>query len=184
MRGKDPTSNTVWMISFGDLLTLLVCFFMAMMQFGSNAKSSIILDKTALKGDFGGSKISGTRIADPTSKSSGGARYPTVMNEFVAVESDFPEDSSAVNAFTKERLMSESWVSDAQVEVEACAVGSGSWQVARERALAIRAAVLESGVQPGQVTLRIVGSDCESLKTYSPVIGSVQAVARQIKKNG
>lgn len=184
MSRLNPTESANWMISFGDLLTLLVCFFMAMLQLGQTRKPSDIQDKSPSQQSLTLQPQSGTVLAPIGRSPHQSAKYPTVIGEVVTTSNDYVWGTPELNAVGVGRLRAESWNEDGVVEIESCGVGPRSWQEARSRAFGLRRLLLEAGVGPESITLRVVGPNCQSLKIMSPTTGVVLGAVRLIEQNG
>lgn len=182
----------LWLVTFGDLLTLLLCFFLTMVTFGplgNNEKTSTNQGVTAptaasTQEPQGGSLLqdSGTVIANIQSDDSErdlGVRNmaPFVRSLRLELRSeDFAADTFVLSKQTQdllERLLSEAQastaVSQSQIEnvlIEVCqqAQGSVALEQMMEQALTLGRS-LQSGVaQVGVLNYRLATKGCEELR--------------------
>jgi hypothetical protein len=135
-------ANVVWLISFGDLLTLLVCFFLVLtpwtkVKFGSTASNQSVTAATQRE------HISGTALAN---RSLGPRTSLEQVGEFVLSRNAFGRDQEAQLREVIEsvrRTVAEGHVGARRVIVELCGsqsrvdvlrrVGSGLAEALRDR---------------------------------------------------
>lgn len=156
-----------WLVSFADLLTLLVCFFLAVVASsplapsGSNQKKQALTKgETTVERDSVNTRFiseSGTPLAGNKS----GSGYPPKAGElFLTSEqlrgSQFERSISAlVLGGIGER---------ATIEVSTCASGRNAVESSTETALALKIALEQRGVVPAQIRFRPLGRHCEVIR--------------------
>lgn len=158
-----------WLVSFGDLITLLLCFFICLVSFSpiNPANSS----NTAVQGDNSESnnqhtdtEDSGTAIADTLPHSG--------KNKILLFEQDFAIETgslvpSALLAL-KKGMVREGYEID-QAMISACGGKSvlnddQAWRQAMSRVLAVRRQVFDGRTEELRLALRTVGGFCELLE--------------------
>lgn len=184
-RSLDP-NNSNWMISFGDLLTLLVCFFLAIMseRWRSNIVAtettqsvSKIVEKNQTLGSVTSPTGSGTSLAEVTTA--------TLISELVLFRNDIVADVSEPSAAGLQRLREwerENRAESGTIMIEACSQGESdaTWSEGQRLALGIRR-VIESEGETTVSQLRSAGSECEGLESWTPTTSTAVAVVKLIK---
>ena len=178
VQGCD-TQNANWMISFGDLLTLLVCFFLVIVQNSLlhpqevppiSEKNREVITKPTF------SLNAGTTLA-PNFREK---ESRTVLSETRVWEDGFVGrgtiPSTEFGAEIKAEV-SRFKDSSARIDLEVCGSGPG-WNQAHERALQLRRVVLLAGADPEKVFIRVVGNDCGGILVFAPTTQLVSGVVR------
>ena len=172
--------RTPWLVSFGDLLTLMLCFFLATITFKprlaptkdevthrSNREISEVKPITAA------SALSGTHFANTHRRQGVIFRSfsPKSVFDFRLKNSDFDSRTGLLrrsSALGLKRIVSSSSYSFGMIEIHSCVnevtadVGE-ALQSSMNRALAVRGQVIDAGVAANLVRTRILGGDCLAL---------------------
>ena len=191
---EAPKQETNWLISFGDLLTLLVCFFMALAQSGlsptpkDGLKNKDLQALTTNKPEHKLDTNSGTTLAHPTYWGLSAVEYPTLIIETVLFSDDLTSGSRELSANGVKKLRAElpGYLAEAQrVEIEVCNSDLEGERAARSirSVLGIRRVLVELGAKPGLTTLRAGASGCDELQFKSPVTEQVVGVVRLRKSS-
>ena len=174
----DKTQNSkpcLWLVSFGDLLTLLLCFFLSLIALGplnrryqkDQARQTPETRRVIqmLKLPIQAAEQAGIAIAFSRSGS------PSLR--FVFNEIDFPADADGLLPAVLERMTNVVKSTDYQIEqisIEVCqnSVGApveGSWSESALRSLSLKSQLLDAGIKGGMVRLRSLGAHCDGLQT-------------------
>lgn len=158
---RPESSN--WLISFGDLLTLLVCFFMTGVSFGPlNPNNSIAKSTTSTSNQ--NSQVqsdSGITLA-PTAPKDGQAN--SVQALFTA--GDFDPTSGQLSDQARQKFEAVLNEQGSKVEIESCSSHSTNASIALARSYeqSLRRAA------DGAVTRSIAHANCDSLRQFGSEI--------------
>ncbi|NLF25097.1 MAG: hypothetical protein GX589_05495 [Deltaproteobacteria bacterium] len=168
--GIRPGTSSLWLVSFGDLLTLMLCFFLSLIAFGplnrgfqmESAKLTLETRKAiqVLKvprelARQPGITIAFSRDGKPSLKIAFGEEdfqkereelLPTVLERMVSIVKSVQYDIS-------------------EVKIEACRIDArgsagGGWQAGSRMALGIRSQLLDAGIKSASLKLRSPGGHC------------------------
>ncbi len=194
----SPTIQTNWLLSFGDLLTLLLCFFLSVLSLSplnpaykspEKGKSKQIVNEppsteaTGAAGKTSGgielANSSGT-VADPSVGSS--ANNFKQLSVWLT-EADFREGNLELLPEAQERLKSQVFGSAYErvsVRIEGCAEveqgrAEAAWAASLSRILTLRSQMIDAGIPATTLSYRVLGPDCETLRGKE---GTEQAVVR------
>ena len=158
---RPESSN--WLISFGDLLTLLVCFFMTGVTFGplNPANSPINTDNYQKNTDNPSELNSGTTLALMPTKD---GQASSVQALFTA--GDFDPITGQLSDQARQRFEAVLNQAGTRVEIESCSAHTlnASIALARGYEQSLRRAA------DGVATRSIAQSSCSSLLQYGPAI--------------
>jgi hypothetical protein len=166
--GEAPLGADSWFISFGDLLTLLLCFFLLLTP-GEPGRSNKIENNQSVNAGAGESQSSGTDLA------------LKVIDRNVALESVVPVwrhflvDGEVVQ---ERRSVQEQWVNDVRTQVlsgrlatvKLCEAGAEREVISRMVSKIVRGEALASRVQFE------VGQSCDSWRAHAVSQGDLVAV--------
>lgn len=193
-RRRGSTTVASWWVSFGDLLTLLLCFFLALVGFGTlriSVPATLSNEPGRGNSELGQAKFisqgDGTPFALYESE-------PVVVSLRYA-ERDYAADQEMLTAEAAGKLkteVSKSPYDITAVHVETCATvpgkGAGhSWLHAMSRGMALRSQVFDAGVSAELITLRVLGGHCEVLGAgidEAPVVSQITVLKRPIQDGG
>lgn len=185
MRGGKSSSVRLgingWLISFGDLLTLLLCTFVAIISFAGMRNQPELrakyIDSTQevnnnqrLASSNGAEPIAGTQVANQVARDLAGGADQSA-EQLLLLASDFSPDEPAGSAATKQKIGAAlAGISSLElVRVESCATrDSGSneqaWFWSMGRALEASSALLELGLPREKLQIRALGPDCALIR--------------------
>ena len=174
--------RTPWVVSFGDLLTLLLCFFLTMVSFGplgSGHKEQANKGLEPMDPAFPAPGRRSAAAAAPgivLAKSLNVAPRTESVRQFanrsfIFAETDFDVEPELPDSRKREVMFEEIKTLSAkvvQVDVETCGgkadeSGDAAWEIAGKRSLALGREIANFGVNPAQVRLRVLGQHCELL---------------------
>lgn len=172
--GSAPTKS-VWLVSFGDLLTLLLCLFLALVgnsglnPHKANQISARSKEQISSNGAFTASDLKhGTRLA-----LNGSAKRSIRL---VCFERDFKSVRGELRRSALIRLQNEArsvrYSSQAAL-IEGCALNQSEQSrfESMKRRLTLRSQMIDSGFLAERLSIRAMGADCSQL-------GAKNAVAR------
>ena len=181
----DSGRRPVWLISFGDLLTLLWCMMLSLVCYGHfrpvplDSKNPLIQELTAQHGQ--------PAAEAPSSRSVGTALAPHSAAEADApagriflTQRDFVDDALTGDAETKlYDLLAGRNEAEVTVTVESCADGGASeaWLTSINRTLLVRSKLLNAGLERRWLRLRAAGRHCAGVRTEGAPEDAVVAVA-------
>lgn len=176
-----------WLLSFGDLLTLLLAFFISVFSLSPlnpavrSAKNSerheqLSTDSRSDKPGFIPRAIPGTALADIGS----GARSPTQDVRASKAEhldiwlsaADFEEGTDELGIRAQARIRTQVIGNSYRVlgiKIQSCSelppeLEDIGWMASSRRILALRRQFLDAGVGAEQLRYRVLGSDCTGLR--------------------
>lgn len=166
---NGSAASLVWLISFGDLLTLLVCFFLVLtpwhaMRRRGETRNPVIPATSTSRG------ASGTSLANPTV-----GPKPGLIIEVPIERGQFADPKkSAVFAKAMEEALANPETHTSSVLVRGC--GSGT----RDETIRMVSSLIRAHTRPMQrVSIELV-SECESFEVVHPtsaaVVGSIRIV--------
>jgi len=169
----EPNSYDLWLITFGDLLTLLLCFFLAIISLNSQKIKELVTKRTI--------SSPGTLLAQPTS---GEKRLWLTLSEN-EVESD------NLNSLLKTKLAGLSKaekIEIADVYIEVCDLSEEfndewKWHSSLERVLTLKRQVVDAYRLPNlkMVAERVLGPYCQGLsKKGADVIAAIGLKLRKV----
>ena len=163
-----PDRSDNWLITFGDLLTLLLCFFISAWA-TVRMKNSQSADVTPLKheriADKAGATVdltlNGTRIAEDSI----GITSPLLR--FRA--EDFRGDPEKLGPEARSKLGKVVDYRDFRWNLEVCSReeevnNSEKWKISQRRALYLRSQLIDSGLEPEMIGVRVLGPNCNFLE--------------------
>lgn len=173
---KSPERRPIWLISFGDLLTLLWCMILSLICYGHirpakmGAQGSSV-QTVAQKGTGNPAATAerrslGTPLAEPSQRQAAAAEEQLFLGA-----RDFAEQQDALSADADARLYglyaAQRETERTVVTVEACAdEHSGeAWFSSVNRALLVRGRLLHAGFRPEQLRLRVLGAQCSAVRS-------------------
>jgi hypothetical protein len=189
---------TSWLISFGDLLTLMLCLFLAIISFSSlspfvvSAKNrldsaSYMRDEAVPRGSFGGA-AGGTLLAAPedlTADVRAAQREvkaeppPAEIRKTLRLQSEEVTDAGFKQVRNRlMQLMSISGYRLLQASLEVCGEAAdeeASWEEAQSRALILRRQLIDTGLESQLLRIAVLGPDCKELG------GELEDVAARIE---
>lgn len=177
LANKSAQDEAHWFITFNDLLTLLLCFFVSTITLGSSgtgnsAGKSEQLEELIPKQELLGERDTpitknGTAIANKVDAGSGvrtGAGRVWLLSE-----SDFNGLTLSAEATKGLIELSKMEGKALTVTAETCVPGelpvSAAWQLSLERVLALKSQVLDAHFPPELLRLSALGPVCERLGT-------------------
>lgn len=168
-RSMDPSDAARdWLVTFGDLLTLLVCFFIATISLGTNGKGETEASATPANAAGEHRAGSGTVLANTSF-----LREQKVI-ELRAGDFDSPGGRLSFRAAERVKQAVETIdCSSGTLLVSACAKEDredqeASWFAALQGAYQVRSHFIDSGVPEDCIGLSIRGPRCETLSADSP----------------
>ena len=193
----------LWMITFGDLLTLLLCFFLTIIGLGPLGKGKITQsnkDVTAQKAEAPTAReermmarASGTILANITNESAPGVRSSSSQRSLrlVISRTDFSADEVSLGESAVLRIASagEEIRNSMRVRIETCGE-PGSAELDRqvvERAKSLAAAVRGTGIDAALIDYAPMIDGCDQLKLPEDGSAELRAVIRlqdRAQKNG
>jgi len=196
---RPATGVNHWLVSFGDLLTLLLCFFITILSFGG-MKPEGSTDKLGINGGTqvdaafsresnDGGNPAGIELAVLSDRE---ADYKEVTLNFE--ESDFSQSgevlTEAALAGLKRQVTQDGYTPDRAL-LQTCAdreAGSAEyeWYLSLGRALFLRSQLIDAGISPQALRLRVAGARCEVLrrKQEGPSIASLVTIRMRRNTNG
>lgn len=173
-RSAEPSGDLVqsnWLLSFGDLLTLVLCFFLALLSSGAVGARVTGRNETAA-GAPPPPAAPGTTIAEVE----GGAR--TSIEKAVLLTPEGASDERARDILND--VLTVSSRHGLPVTIEACAEKvPEAWFAASRRALELRRVVAEELGGGRRILVRVLGNACGEIRTPA----SPGAVARVTVNN-
>ncbi|MEZ4753955.1 MAG: flagellar motor protein MotB [Bdellovibrionota bacterium] len=169
--------NKNWLVTFGDLLTLLLTFFVMSIAIGGQNETATAenIQKNQISTKENSQleeieviprlvKLSGTNIAIQTLR--------TPLKEVGLDESDFNTESDHLTAKAAQRLraiLSARKDEFSTVRLELCGGLGGyatevSWYKSISRALFVQSQLVDAGISKSQLAIRPLGPHCELLK--------------------
>lgn len=175
------TRRPVWLISFGDLLTLLWCMMLSLICYGHfqpvQPTQALPQDQRVVAHAWQGDDASGvgrelgTALADQgrqRRQAAGEAQEAVIGASIFLTEGEFGKaDTLSGDAETRlYALLAAEGGSRGTVTVETCASGGAeeSWAASISRALMIRSRLVNAGLSRARLRLRAAGSHCETLR--------------------
>lgn len=168
-KNKKPEGG--WQLTFSDLLTLLLCFFVALIGFGQ------------VKPMSGTGSISGIAFASTTVE---GDTFQ--VNELLLHVQDFEDNQREVfQKRLKNFVFLEGYYSES-LTLEVCAKGnpmqaSKKWHEATQRMLEVNRQVIDAKVRKESIALRMTESLCE-LKSEEGVVAARVRVRFKKERKG
>ena len=184
----SPFLSGSWLISFGDLLTLLLCFFLTIVSFGPlNPKATLPIkgvtsqsnSVTGPEPGVGVGKLgAGTQVAQSrTSSTENQKELRLVFN----VE-DFLEPTEKLvpaKVIELQKLIKTDGYSVGRVRLESCSElksDDQGWFQALSRGFYLRGQFIDAGIEPKRIELRVVGRNCAALKNDPTEFGLAATV--------
>ena len=180
-----PPPKPLWFITFGDLLTLLLCFFLAIIPMIAK-KSSFDIKNTRLNQEVGNLNsqnlqiqhlpaADGIQIAKlalpPEASRDGATESPTV---FMLRNEDFSDAGLVTDRVTNhlKELVKSGSTEGLSKRIEVCAANGqqDNWLLAQQRALSIVRQINDSGFSGQASEIVVLGPHCELLQSV-PQIG-------------
>ena len=180
VRSKSQAANSrmiksgAWLISFGDLLTLLLCTFVLVLatndsesapQLGHNQANLLNIQSAREHSAHNRPQSeTGTSLAFQLDSE------PWRTLDLVQSDFNFIKGTLSAEALGKLRGLLESVTYPIlQVQIEACGPGAvapdiQSWNTSFEHALLTRSQVIDMDVSPKLLRIRVVGPHCDSLE--------------------
>jgi hypothetical protein len=172
--------GTIWMISFGDLLTLLTCFIVAAASGGQHSGTS----EAAQPPDVNGSII--VESEQPEAGISLAASLAESYRRRLLVELPLYE-SHIASRFGEPNAVGFGLLRDLEapqeafeIEIEACASSSDAWRDSQRIAAAIERVLTDRQIDAPR-SVRSVGSRCDQLTHFSPASEPILAVVRMLR---
>ncbi|RMG42260.1 MAG: hypothetical protein D6719_06870 [Candidatus Dadabacteria bacterium] len=189
---KNNISDTQrWLVTFGDLLTLLLVFFLSIISFGNFGSPRITSNnyasahknfKNPVRKEFlQRPGQTGITIAHLTDRDS-----PDGEVRIVFKETDFESQSGVLlkkaRKHLKKKVVTAAYLTE-QAVVEACRANNGerdaaAWFVSAGRLLDLRSQLVDAGVDARRIYLRAVGRDCQTLSESRSDTDGLVAVIR------
>lgn len=189
---RTPSAGTpdVWLITFSDLLTLVLGFFLVVISLSDIGKRTppveVATDNpnavtvSAARGD----RESGTAIAEVITSPS--------VSEFHLRSSDFENGSAALDSDRLEKIkkaVALTGYKESQIRIETCSESGGeqdgqNWFIALGRVSALRRQLLDAGVGGNPIEMRVLGAHCHLLAAAGGAGGTdgTEAVIRISKR--
>ena len=148
--------NQPWLVSFGDLLTLLLCFFVTIIAQSPlnprSAKSEALREK----------QEAGTEFAPSVSRS--------LFKTLTLSQQDFQKDSGGIAQALKSSVILDGYeVSKASLSSCSPGVGETSWFEATKQALSLRRQLIDAGVASPRIEISVRGPNCENAAWVSKI---------------
>lgn len=167
--------SAIWLISFGDLLTLLLCFFLSIVSFGP-LNPNVELPKSDLTTRTNSSALPaeqkitrpGTRFALKTHGRFAAARHFGELKLQIA-EEEYTDLGGRLYEAAQQRLIKAVKSDSYRVvaaEVSSCSALSSErsgWFQSVSRALEMRRQLVDAGISAQAVKVRVLGSNCSGL---------------------
>lgn len=183
IRNTGVKKNNAWMVSFGDLLTLMLCFILSLISYGhikpleevpkkqenpSNISELDKKDEVSINKHPFGAEIASYKEED-TDRFEG--------ERLDLVSADFVDD--VLGAEAKDKLLT--FINDNQHEgvvIRSCAE-LGGWYEALRQAFTVRKALLVNKLPRSQLQIELLGDACENIrdKDKSEVVVRVELKA-------
>lgn len=172
-----------WMVTFGDLLTLLLCFFLTIVSFSPlNSNNDRPQTQMAVeKQDASGTTIASTSSeeeADRTTASSSGLFF--YAEDFVGEVGGLGGD--VLNRLTSQLKMPGYLTKSASESlgallIEGCGEGMDeeSWLMALSHVSQIRGQLLDAGISRERIQVRILGPECRGLRSRAEKLKDAKA---------
>jgi len=173
------------MISFGDLLTLLVCFFLVIVEHTPVRAGEHLQTKEGVSSpgpQESKQTFSGTSFASFSSDKQF-VKDRTLRRELPLFTDEFSESGEQLSAATTARLRVEigRLAEVAMIEISTC--GDGDWGKSRNRVQELRRIALEEKVDVRRLRFQVTAG-CEAMEQYDPVTAQVGAVISFFDKEG
>ena len=174
--------QTIWLITFGDLLTLLLCFFIAVISLSGAGYRSFQEVQQSQVSDSGGLRGQKATVPNETSVGTGGTIVATLKSETGAtldeVEADGatllelgfsevrnPEGTVEASRKILSPYLERRYLKGVSGDIETCTVQMGSSEdPARFRtdavALNMRRQLIDFGFPEGSLRIRSLGTEC------------------------
>ncbi len=159
-----------WLVSFGDLLTLLLCFVLSLICYGHFDPKLTIEQQKAIPAseDIGASaKTSGTPLAKQLDKPERGmVSAPQEVKTLALTAADFADPSTLTGQAEARMHGLTAGEKIKEAGIESCAEASNDdpWFLAMSRALSLRSRLLSLGVAESALRMRIAGSHCSEMR--------------------
>ncbi len=197
---RRVSKPSVWLVTFGDLLTLLLCFFIATMTLHpshspstrrATARNSTISGKESVLD--AGQRALGTTLALTQDRQSVLHQPPEEKIEVKVALSDdsFAQVRSKLSDTAKRKLNNAVFTDGYSVRavvVHACAdkkryAAEETASLSVERALKVRGQLIDSGVAPEVVRVRALGEQCAALPAHARGGNAVVVEITQVRKH-
>ncbi|MCB0337207.1 MAG: flagellar motor protein MotB [Bdellovibrionales bacterium] len=164
-----PVFRQAWLLTFGDLLTLMLCFFIALcsfQRFGSEA-DGLTDGNNSEKVPPTHKQAEELSAGTPLAKTNiGGALPGLVLNE-----EDFSDRQGSLSQFKAQELgefVAQALSHGRELEIESCAEGAQEqvltlWAQSMYRAQDLQQLLTRHGVPPQAIRVRVLGPHCELL---------------------
>lgn len=178
-------SSSGWLTSFGDLLTLLLCFFICIVSLSRKDPAAIIGPQDVMR--WNDKKFDQARV-EANGETVGGITIAPLTGEPEKITLHFGREDFAANG---EKLSSQAveWMKSAMFvegyrtapqEIVACGHSgapreSADWYRAMQRVFNLRGQLIDAEITTQGIALQVLGSDCSSLQAKGS--GSESAVA-------
>lgn len=165
---ESESAHESWLVSFGDLLTLLLCFFISSISLSPFGKSVQVPDNISV---IEGSAESQDKIvlALEAGKPFADTKQQLTQREFGFSEMDFT-DNSRLNLESLNRLKAQAIKLIGEypdLEIQTCAqseLGSEqNWNLALLRMEKLRGQLIDSGIYPKSIRYEVLGTNCQIL---------------------
>jgi hypothetical protein len=172
--------GTIWMISFGDLLTLLTCLIVGGVSAGHRSAPANRSQYT---------EITRSIIVEPEQADAGISLAASLAESYrrrLVVElplfeshiaSRFGEPNAVGFSLLRQMEIPEG---DYEIEIEACATSHDGWHDSQRTARAIERVLVDRQIEAPR-SVRSVGGRCEQLTSFTPGTEPVLAVMRMLR---
>jgi len=167
-------SQMRWLVTFGDLLTLLLCFFLSIVSFGPLNPTQRVLEEEVTKPDepinpVMPPEIDSEQVSGPTIALTNSDTMETLLR---FTEQDYVGGGELFTSEASEKMRSELEPEGYEVEsvvVESCYgkpeyPDGRSWFMSVSRALGLRSQLIDAGVSPASISIRTVGYRCDAIR--------------------
>lgn len=164
----SPGATSRWEMTFGDLLTLLLCFFVWLIPFSvqhatekRHSNQDISEENIVPRNSEGEIAAHGTPFA-PSAMRDNQVEVRFAAQDFA--ENDFSLAPEMKGHLKKQLLSGDYELNSVLVESCAGAENSEPWFDSMQRGLMVRGQLIDAGFRPGALRLRLLGPHCSALR--------------------
>lgn len=170
---QPPPPGSSWLVSFGDLLTLLLCFFIALIVLTREATPPASAAEPVTPSQLSRIEVPGAVAALPRPPGTTLAANLEEQSRFELLfeEGDFEADGTALSSAARERIENAfafAAYTPKPVRIVACGGGRGEstdagWLESMQRLLELRSQLLDAGADMGRAELEPAGPYCNRI---------------------